>query len=53
MSTTDEQGRVHIEDDEARGAQTTGHLRWILGIGLVGAIIAMTLVWVLPALYGG
>lgn len=50
MSSTDEQGRVHIDDDEVRGAQTTGHLRWILGIGLVAAIIAMSAVWIIPAL---
>lgn len=49
MSNTDNEGRVHIDDDEVRGAQTTGHLRWILGIGLAAAIIAMTVVWVIPA----
>lgn len=50
MSNTDKDGRVHIEDDDARAAQTTGHLRWILGIGLVAAIIAMSVVWIIPAL---
>ena len=52
MSEIDEDGRVHIEDDDARGAQTTGHMRWVLGIGLAAAIIAMTLVWIIPSLYG-
>lgn len=52
MSETDEDGRVHIEDDDARGGETTGHVRWILGIGLVGAIVAMSLIWIIPALYG-
>lgn len=50
MSNMDKDGRVHIEDDDARAAQTTGHLRWILGIGLVAAIIAMSVVWIVPAL---
>ena len=52
MSTTDEEGRVHIEDDDARAAHTTGHMRYVLGIGLVLAIIVMSLVWILPTLYG-
>jgi hypothetical protein len=52
MNQTDEDGRLHIEDDDARGAHTTGHLRWILGIGLAGAVIAMSLIWIIPALYG-
>ncbi len=43
---------IHIEDDDARGAHTTGAMRWVLGISLVAAIIAMTLVWVIPAIYG-
>lgn len=52
MSTTDEEGRVHIEDDDARGAQTTGHMRYVLGIGLFLAVILMSLVWIVPSLYG-
>ncbi|MHA7819924.1 MAG: hypothetical protein ACX930_09790 [Erythrobacter sp.] len=52
MSEIDEEGRVHIEDDDARGAHTTGHMRWVLGIGLLAAIIAMSVIWIFPALYG-
>ena len=52
MNQIDEEGRLHIEDDDARGAVATGHVRWILGIGLGGAIIAMSLIWIIPALYG-
>lgn len=52
MSEVDKDGRIHIEDDDARGAHTTGHMRWVLGIGLVVAVIAMSLIWILPALYG-
>lgn len=50
MSNTDNEGRVHIDKEDARGGRTTGRLRWILGIGLVAAIIAMSVVWIIPAL---
>ncbi len=52
MSTTDDDGRIHIEDDDARGAHTTGVMRYVLGIGLLLAIIAMSMIWIIPALYG-
>ena len=48
----DQNEPIHIEDDDARGAETTGHLRYILGIGLVLAIVAMSMIWIIPALYG-
>ncbi|UAB77772.1 hypothetical protein INR77_13460 [Erythrobacter sp. SCSIO 43205] len=41
---------VHIEDDDARAASSPGILRYILGISLLLAIVAMTLVWVVPAI---
>ena len=50
MSTTDNEGRVHIEDDEARAASSPGILRYILGISLLLAVIAMSVVWIIPAL---
>lgn len=43
-------GKIHIEDDDARAAVSNTGMRWVLGIGLVLAIIAMTLVWIIPAL---
>ena len=46
----DNNDEIHIEDDDARAAETTGHMRWVLGIGLILAIIAMTVIWVIPAL---
>jgi hypothetical protein len=52
MSTIDEEGRIHIEDDDARGAVSNTGLRWVLGIGLVLALIAMSAVWIIPALWG-
>ena len=50
MSTTDNEGRVHIDDEEVRGATSTGYMRYVLGIGLVLAIVAMTLIWTTGAL---
>lgn len=52
MSNTDKDGRVHIEDDEARAASTPGILRYILGISLVLAIVALSVIWIVPALFG-
>ena len=53
MSTTDNEGRVHIEDDDARGAETTGVMRYVLGISLLLAAVAMTIAWVSGALSQG
>lgn len=41
---------IHIDDMEASGGAKTGHMRWVLGIGLVLAIVVMSLVWIVPAL---
>lgn len=43
---------IHIEDDDARGGSTPGVLRYVLIFSTALAIIAMTLVWVIPALTG-
>lgn len=45
-------GAIHIEDDDARAADTPGVLRYVLAISLLLAVIAMSLVWIIPALYG-
>ena len=41
---------IHVNDTEASGGTKTGHMRWVLGVGLVIAIVAMSLVWIIPAL---
>ncbi|RGP42254.1 hypothetical protein BPTFM16_02566 [Altererythrobacter insulae] len=46
----DRDGEIHIEDDDARAAQTNTGMRWVLAIGLLLAIIAMSVVWIVPAL---
>ena len=49
---SDNNEEIHIEDDDARAAHTTGHMRYVLGIGLFLAIILMSAVWIVPALWG-
>lgn len=48
----DDKDEIHIEDDDAMGAVKTGYMRWVLGISLAAAVVAMTLVWIIPAIYG-
>ena len=50
-SMTHDDDAVHIEDDDARAASTPGILRYVLAISLRLAVIAMSLVWIIPALY--
>lgn len=49
---TDKNQAIHIEDDDARGAHTPGIVRYVLGFSLLFAIIAMSAVWIIPALWG-
>lgn len=41
---------VHLDTEEARAGATPGVMRYVLGISLLLAVVAMTLVWVIPAL---
>jgi len=43
---------THIETNDARGGQTPHIVRWVLGISLLLAIIAMSAVWIIPAISG-
>lgn len=43
---------IHIEDDDARAAESTGVLRRVLAISLFIAVLAMSAVWIIPALWG-
>lgn len=40
---------IHIDSDDARGASTPGVMRYVLGISLLLAIVALSLVWIIPA----
>ncbi len=49
---SDQDQAIRIEDDHARGAHTPGVMRYVLGFSLFFAIIAMSAVWIIPALWG-
>ena len=43
--------KVEVTDNEAANIPKKNHgVRWVLGISLLMAVIAMTIVWVIPAL---
>ena len=44
------QHEIHIDTDHARGGSTPHIVRWVLGISLTLAIVAMSAVWLIPAL---
>ena len=44
---------VHIETDEARGGESQGTMRWVLGIGLFLAIALLSIIWITGALSQG
>lgn len=46
----DQNESVHISDDAARGAVSNTGLRYVLGFSLLLAVIAMSAVWIIPAL---
>lgn len=41
--------KVHIDDTEASGGNKTGHVRWILGIGTLLAVVLLSIVWITGA----
>jgi hypothetical protein len=41
---------IRINDDAARGAVSNTGLRYVLGFSLLLAVIAMSAVWIIPAL---
>lgn len=42
---------VHLNETEASGGVKAHGVRYVLGFSLLLAVIAMSLVWVLPALF--
>lgn len=48
----DQSDTIHIGEDAARGAVTNTGLRYVLGFSLALAVIAMSAVWIIPALWG-
>jgi len=43
---------IRIDDEAARGAVTNTGLRYVLFFSLALAVIAMSAVWIIPALWG-
>ena len=41
---------IHVTEEEATGAKGHQHLRYILGISLFLVVIAMSIIWIIPAL---
>lgn len=44
---------IHIDSDKARAGSTPHVMRWVLGVSLTLAIIAMSAVWIIPSLLQG
>ncbi|WP_162848939.1 hypothetical protein [Aurantiacibacter suaedae] len=42
--------QLHVETDEARGGSSPNVVRWVLGASLLLAVIAMSAIWIIPAL---
>jgi hypothetical protein len=38
---------VHITTDEARGGETGHGVRYVLGVGLAAAVVALSAIWIL------
>jgi hypothetical protein len=48
----DQKEEIRIDDEAARGAVTNTGLRYVLFFSLAFAVIAMSAVWIIPALWG-
>ena len=46
----DPKDSIRINDEAARGAVSNTGLRYVLGFSLAFAVIAMSLVWIVPAI---
>lgn len=40
---------THLDTNEARGAESTGVMRWVLGISLLLAIVLLSAIWIFGA----
>ena len=46
-------GEIHIDEEQVSGGSKEGVVRWVLAIGLLFAIVALSLIWIIPALSQG
>jgi len=49
----DQDEKIHIDEEDVSGGSKEGVVRWILGIGLLLAIVALSVIWIVPALMQG
>lgn len=42
---------VHLNETEATAASKPHIVRWVLGISLILAVVAMSLVWIIPSIF--
>lgn len=42
----------HYSEEEASGASKENVVRWVLGVSLLLVVVAMSAVWIIPALMG-
>lgn len=42
---------VHLNEEEATGASKPHIVRWVLGISLILAVVAMSLAWIIPSIF--
>ena len=43
---------IHVSEEEASGGAQTNTMRYVLTISLLLVVIAMSAVWIIPALMG-
>lgn len=46
-------GKIHIDEEKVSGGSKEGVVRWVLGIGLLLAIVLLSIIWIIPALTQG
>ena len=44
---------IRTDEERVSGGSKEGVVRWVLGIGLLLAIVAMSIIWIVPALTQG
>ena len=48
--TDNRDSKVRIDEEDVSGGSKEGVVRWVLGIGLLLAIVALSIIWIVPAL---
>ena len=48
--TDNRDSKVRIDEEDVSGGSKEGVVRWVLGIGLLLAIVLLSVIWIVPAL---